>query len=88
MPLDTRPIPRYALGFPHGVQANIIATVEEELRASSLEGSQRTILESSLAEKLDELRKLCRDHKIEVMKYQPTLDHYLAALKGLPDNTH
>jgi hypothetical protein len=91
MPLDTRPIPRYALGFPPAFQENLIATVERELENLTKDGKvRREVAEDYIETQLKYLRRLCKNTKVQNMgsfSFQPRLSDYILALGVVEANS-
>ena len=84
--LDSRPIPRYMMGFPTEVQEVILRTVESQLKEIT-DGRiiTREEAEDVLGVQLDELRHLCKKEKPIFMSYQPKLVNYIVAFKAAQD---
>jgi len=76
--LDKRPIPVYMMGFPHGIQREVYAVVQHELRLAAQRGWSRKKAEEFVEGDLDELRRLCIAHKIETLAPQTSLGRYIA----------
>ena len=78
--LDQRPIQRYMLGFPPGIQENIMRTVENQLEEMAKDGIPGDVAEEITEKQLKDLRNMCKKFNPISISYENSLAIYLMAL--------